>query len=673
MVAVATLLVVVTLSLVLVISSQRTRGGRGLCVTEHCALHAGLLHNALNRSIDACEDFHAHVCSKWSRPLERRELRDFDTSVMQDMVYSWLFGLETTLRDGSMIFPIARKALIMFETCMGNTSVYGSRVEEFRQFLNNLSLTWPEQPRAHVDALGALIRLAYHWRVELWVSMRVFLARRNSKTSNWIIEFRPAPQLPFFLKHHLSVNRAGGYSTYWSQFYQIITNTSPPDNLRLARDAANLEGSILKKLNEAIHVSPRVAAKFPISQVQTYTPNLASHRWLRPLQHITMLSPPLSAEDEIVVTNVKFLVSVGELFENYTNQEILSYLAWQFVEHYGPVADSRLLLSRYGDQATAERLRPAFCGIQVEAIYKLMLLSLGYTLHIKNSENDLIDRGFNRLVSAAIGLVNASSWLDPESRNIVTEKLLSATMNVWPPAKFLTNESLEEIYKNYPGPDQAKSFGGYWIRSMRSLRAIRGSPDYAYVSSLPHSYALPYLEYDYLVNKVDVAIGAIAHPLFYSKGTNAMFYGGIGFSLAFELLKALDREGLQWHPNGQLVSSILSESSRSVYETRENCLNRSEESDRNLFPEIPALEIAYSVYLDASKNAENELQISEDLTETQVFFLTMCYMTCSREGFSNPYSANCNKLVRNSLAFANAFECPLGSKMNPAKKCTFFG
>nr|XP_050027922.1 neprilysin-1-like [Dermacentor andersoni] len=592
---------------------------------------------------------------------------------MQDMVYSWLFGFETTLREGSKIFPIARIALIMFQTCMGNSSVYGSTIEEFRLLLNNLSLAWPEKPRADVDALGALISLAYHWRVELWVSMRVFSARRNAKTSNWIIEFAPAPQLPFYLRHHRSVNRHGGYSTYWSQFYQVFTNTSPTDNLRHARDAANLEGNILKKLNEALHVSPRDAAQFPIGEIQKYTPNLAFSRWLRHLQHTTTLSPALTVKDEIVVTNVKFLATVGELFQNYTNQDILSYLAWQFVEHYGPIADSRLLLSRYGDQRTADRLRPAFCATQVEAVYKLMLLSLAYTLHIKNSEKDLIDRSFNRLVSAAVRLVNASGWLDPESRNAVTDKLLSATMQVWPPASFLTNESLEEIYKNFPGPGQAESFGGYWIRSLTSLRTIKRSPDYEYMSDLLHSYALPYLQYDYHVNKVDIAIGAVARPLFYSQGTNAMFYGGIGFSLAFELVKALDLEGLQWHSDGVLVSSILSESSRSVYEVKENCLNSSEESDRSLFPDIPALEIAYSVYLDASKNAENALQISEDLTETRVFFLTMCYMTCSREGFSNPSSANCNKVVRNSIAFANAFGCPLGSKMNPVKKCIFFG
>lgn len=671
-VAAAVLFVTVTLTFVYVILGHPTRRDRELCITKDCRLHAELLTQALNHSVDACEDFYAYVCSKWSPPNDRRLLRDFDTSVMEDMMFSWIFRLKKTLKEGSRTYPIGLKALVMFETCMGNISTYGSVLNGFRRFINSLDLAWPEQPKQEVDALSVIITLAYKWHVELWFSLRVFSAREGTKKHKWSVALEPAPLLPLYLRHHRTVIESELYVTYWSHFYQVFTNNSAPDNERRATEAARLEGEMLEALNNALLVSPKHAAAFPIIDIEKHTPSLASSRWLEHLQKTTALSPTLTNQDDMVVSNFEFLVVVGKIFRNYRNSQILDFLAWQYVQIYAPVADSRLLLLRFGDQTTADTLKPVFCGFHVEVVYKVMLLSMQFTLRIKSGENHLIDRHFNHLVSTAVRLVNASRWMDSGSRNVLTAKLEAVRLHVWPPAKYLANESLEAMYKDYPSPGGKKSFGEYWIASILNLRTTNRTPDYEYVMRLPVGYAEPYFQYDYIVNSVGVAIAAVAHPLFYSEGTTAMFYGGFGFSLAFELVKALDWEGLHWHPDGHVVSSILSASSEAAFDLREKCINVSGAGDQSVFPEIPALQLAYSAYLEASKDAEKEAPISQDFSEEQVFFLTMCYMTCKRKKSYHSFSANCNRLARNSLDFADAFGCPPGSNMNPLNKCVFF-
>ncbi|XP_037579763.1 neprilysin-4-like [Dermacentor silvarum] len=512
--------------------------------------------------------------------------------------------------------------------------------------------------------------MAYNWHIDFWFSVRIMTVNNGTATYKRHIAITPAPSLPLYLQHHRTVSKSGGYVAYWSQFYKVFANSSPVDGERQATEAGRLEGDILEALNDAFHVSPIEVAAFPISEIEVYTPSIASARWMQSLQTVTKLDPALRNQDEVVVRNVKFLLTVDELFNNYTNQQILEFLAWQFVEHYGPVADSRLLLARYGDQRTADILKPAYCGYHIEVVYKLMLLSIQFTLRIAQADQKQIDRGFNRMLWNAIRLVKASEWLDSESKHSVAAKIRTLRLAVWPPDKFLTKESLEELYQTYP--EHEKTFGNYWIKSIRSLRTTKKDSLYESVLRMPPNYAQPYFVYDYLLNTVRVAIAAIRRPLFYSKGTRAMFYGGIGFSLALEMVKALDREGLRWRPGVGIVPSIISEHSKDAFEERENCLN-SEEGKYGLFPEIPALQIAYSAFVDTTKETEKELPISNDFKETQVFFLTLCYMTCSKKGFINSFSANCNKLVRNSVSFANAFACPPGSKMNPLKKCMFFG
>ncbi|KAH7937187.1 hypothetical protein HPB49_008588 [Dermacentor silvarum] len=663
----AILMAVMAIALLLMSMHQPTL--KDLCIAEDCHVHAALLDNAINQSIDACEDFRAHVCSKWSPPGERRQLRDFDTSVLEDMVLSWLFGLEETLLKGSRKFPVGHKALLMFQSCMSGPSEYGSTLGQFLKFIEELGLSWPERPKQQIDALEVLLTLAHEWHVEFWFSVQIVLYGQGTREF-WRLSLEPAPQLPFYLQHHRSVINSGGYYEYWSQFYTAFTNSNPVNSERRATDAARLEGDILEALNQALHVSPRKATGFSLGEMEVYTPSIDSDRWLECLQKVTNMDPALKQRDDVVVSNVKFLLTVGELFGNYSNEQILAFLAWQFVEHYGPVADSRLLWTRYGDQTIADTLRPAFCGFHIEVAYKAVLLAMQFALKITKEDRLEIYRGFRRLSSKAVHLVNSSAWLDSESKDAMAAKLRRLELEIWPPAEYLTNESLEKVFHTYP--EHEKTFGSYWIKSIQSLRTTKKDSLYKRVRRLPLNYAQPYFVHDNFNNTVSVAIAAVSRPLFYSKGTRAMFYGGIGFSIALEVVKALDREGLRWDAAGN-VHSVISKNSTVAYDARDSCLNNSEERDDSLFPEIPAMEIAYSAFLDATKEAEKELPISQSFTETQVFFLTVCYMTCSLKGVINPFSANCNKLVRNSLAFANAFACPLGSKMNPLKKCTLFG
>lgn len=94
----------------------------------------------------------------------------------------------------------------------------------------------------------------------------------------------------------------------------------------------------------------------------------------------------------------------------------------------------------------------------------------------------------------------------------------------------------------------------------------------------------------------------------------------------------------------------------------------------SVFPEIPALEVAYAAYRRSFADGGEEMPqgIPGGLSADQVFFMTMCYMTCTLPGAVGTQSVDCNKAVRNSEAFAQAFRCTPGSPMNPKKKCTFF-
>ncbi|KAH6936317.1 hypothetical protein HPB50_015950 [Hyalomma asiaticum] len=667
----ATLFLVVTCFL-LIQAANHPRRKEVLCLTDDCVQHANLLMRAAEPNIDACDDFRAHVCSKWSPHHQGKQLKDFDGSAMKDMVFSWHSAMKETLEKGSQVFDVGKKPLAMLESCMSNVSSYGSTIVQMQEFMRDyFQLSWPKPPRRDIKAIGVLIKLAYALQAPFWFAVRPSKSHRGGTEGRWSMILTPAPLIRQYFLQYRTVRGSGlpAYVKYWRDFYSAFSSDTTEASEERAIQAEGLEGRILKVLSDAVETLPKHVVVLPLGQLDTYTPTVNSSDWLSYLQLYTKLKPALSERDVALITDRALFVTVGELLKNYTNEQILDFLGWQFVQRYAPVADSRFLISVYGDNETAMALRPAFCGYHVEVSYKVLLLSLRFVAET-NSVRKVVDEGYNRLLSMASRLLNESTWLDSESKAVVAEKLASVKLRLWPPAAFLDNANLERTFKNFPINQQA--FGDYWIRSIDGMTKLKKTQEYEEVLDMPLNSALPYFEYDYIENAVGVAIGAISFPLVYKKGTKAMFYGGFGFSAAFQLAKALDQEGIHWHPDGFHVESILTQSSKEAFERRQRCLSESTDGKQSLFPEIPALEIAYAAFRDDVGDPRRAIRISDQLNELKVFFMTICYMTCTRSGTYNPFSADCNKLARHSSAFAKAFRCRVGSKMNPKRKCTFF-
>ncbi|KAK8775207.1 hypothetical protein V5799_031448 [Amblyomma americanum] len=426
----------------------------GFCVTDDCLFHASLLKDTRGTKFDPCNDFSAHVCFNWSPPKQREDIRDFGTSAMVDMVYSWLLDLSTTLQEGSKAFPVANKALAMLESCMSNASTYGTDLKNFREFLNNLSLPWPNPPRQDVDALGVLVNLAYNWQAPFWFEVSVSLVRKGAFKGRRSIILAPAPLITLYRQQHRAVIREGkdAYFKYWMHFYVALFGDAKSANKKRALQTADMEGDIFDTIYEALYVSPKYSAVFLIEDLEMYTAHINSRRWLQQLQGGTALNPKLTDQDVVVTTNAHFLKTVAILFNRYTNDDILDFLGWQFAQHYTPVSDSGLLVARYGDRRTARSLRPAFCGFHfhIEVPYKVFLLSLRFASRLTQSDKELVDAGFDRLVSTAVYLVNDSTWLDSESRALATDKLRAASLRLRPPAKFLNDTNMEELFQAFP-------------------------------------------------------------------------------------------------------------------------------------------------------------------------------------------------------------------------------
>uniref|UniRef100_V9IG51 Neprilysin n=2 Tax=Apis cerana TaxID=7461 RepID=V9IG51_APICE len=97
--------------------------------------------------------------------------------------------------------------------------------------------------------------------------------------------------------------------------------------------------------------------------------------------------------------------------------------------------------------------------------------------------------------------------------------------------------------------------------------------------------------------------------------------------------------------------------------------------------DIGALQISYKTWHTLTNGKDRSLPGLEGLRASQLFFISAAQTYCSNMtaeayilsvelDYHTPQPERVNGIMMNSQAFADAFRCPLGTKMNPPNKCT---
>ncbi|KAH7938212.1 hypothetical protein HPB49_021746 [Dermacentor silvarum] len=628
------------------------------CETEGCLLHARLLTEKLSKTIDPCKDFSAYVCSAWSRVGDYRE--QLKTPIDSILYYRFV-RFSKMLAAGAEKLPVGRKAEVMHQSCMGPYSRGNTSFENFRRLMKAMNLSWPEDPGEDVNALGVMLSLSYRWQISIWITVA-------GKDAYWRLGIGPAEYIQLLRNQYASVRSSGGYAEYWNGYYYALrTSDSQPLDKPAIERIADAEGDILGHLLRSLATREKNPAVVPIASMGNITASLSSLTWLEQLNLHLDLRPKVAADDKVLVSDMAFLTAFGDLFVTYSHQQLLSHLSWLFVQTYAPISDRKLQVVRFGDSEKAGLYKPIFCAFHVESTFKMLVFALNYVSGFTQSDREKVTTAIGSLISAGVRELNRSTWLDEESKTSAAEKLTSVRVTVWPGQLWLGNEFLSKLYSDFPSNDS--SFGDDWIKARLAMAKKNRTDNFEATLSLPSNFPPAKYRYNYIRNNIEIPIGIVDKPLFYKDGTNAMFYGGLGFLIALEMVRALDKVGLRWNQNGSETTSIFSEASMKAFEEKDACLK--DEGSSSIFPEVPAVEIAYAAFADAVREDKGALTI-RGLPEEKVFFMTLCYMMCKARDAQRFSGVDCHKVIRNSPSFHKVFKCPEGSKMNPTKKCSFF-
>ncbi|KAI8972991.1 hypothetical protein BDB01DRAFT_808279 [Pilobolus umbonatus] len=200
-------------------------------------------------------------------------------------------------------------------------------------------------------------------------------------------------------------------------------------------------------------------------------------------------------------------------------------------------------------------------------------------------------------------------------------------------------------------------------------------------------------------NEIVIPAGILQSPMYGSYFPDYLNYGAIGMVIGHELTHAFDDSGRKFDGNGYLVDWWTNETS-TRFEEKAQCfidqyskfnitsanktiyVNGKLTLGENLADNggLSASLLAYQKLRPNHDISEPKLPGLESLSPEALFFINFGRLWCHNERDKrseqmiyidehSPPFARVNGVIQNSPSFAKAFSCPVGSPMNPEKKC----
>ncbi|KAK8763924.1 hypothetical protein V5799_033467 [Amblyomma americanum] len=634
-----------------------------LCITPGCRHHADVIAAWVNTSVDPCEDFEAYACSRWA---SKSRDRPHGTAMMAVAENSWIEDFRPRLEQATQSIHLARQLEVLFDTCVKRRPAEHAitEISQIKEFMRELKLRWPQPPLQGVEPLGVIFNLVFNWAINIW--FRGYL-ETNDKGDSRNLVLQPGTLFSERWAFAQDVFNVNAYVKYWTGFHLMFAPGEAVRSHVEISKMATMEENIYRDFIRAENSSLKNPAYIHLEAIRDYTPHIPTHQWLDALNNYLVGQGQFLASDGVTAADVDLLRAVNNLFANFSREQLLDHISWEFVQLLAPLASSDFLVAKLGDKSRAKIEVNHFCATEIDRAYRWLVTAALLLPRFDVTARAAMDEELENITHTAIAKVSSLSWADNTSAQTVADRLQNIRVTIWPPNSLLTNTELDETFGSWFRKDF--TFTQHFILALRNWQRFRMNPSYKSTADSPPPFELPFLNYDPVSNAVRISAAALFLPWYHFEESKATFYGGFGFTFAGKVVRSFDGFTLAFDRMGKLLKTWPSAAWKEASEDKAQCLRPEFDT---FFPEIPALEIAHAVYLASQRDGLRSLPIAKGWSPDRVFFVTACFTMCSMPTTLSRFRLACNKAMMNSAPFAKAFDCPVYSKMNPPRKCTYF-
>jgi len=296
-------------------------------------------------------------------------------------------------------------------------------------------------------------------------------------------------------------------------------------------------------------------------------------------------------------------------------------------------------------------------------------------------------------------MVNTSQWMQTETKKLALVKAKEMLSLIGYPDWIANDTALDEYYEQLELTDQdsypkiiEKLTQWGQQRAFRKLIEPVDRSEFGVSSAVVNAF------YSSLKNAITFPAAILQAPFFDRGFPKSMNYGGIGSVIGHEITHGFDDQGSQFDGTGNLQNWWDPLTAMQFF-NRTQCIveqygaydvpgtglkvNGRLTQGENIADNGGIKEAfkAYRRHVNKLGHEEARLPGMAAYTHDQVFYLSYAQAWCGhskvesviRSVLSDPHSPvlfRVNGVVANQPEFSTAFRCPIGTPMNPVKKCT---
>ncbi|XP_039304960.1 membrane metallo-endopeptidase-like 1 [Solenopsis invicta] len=398
-----------------------------------------------------------------------------------------------------------------------------------------------------------------------------------------------------------------------------------------------------------------------------------------------------------------YVANLVTLLDETSSRTIVNYIHWNFLSNIIKTTTSEMKKLYYEWEKKQKNDNAQIFGMPkrlfAECLQKKEMRDIAAYEYVKNHFSDEITTIASDMLDdiqkEVEDEIKKTDWLNDDTKDIILAKLINMKKFIGYPDWYKNNTIVKKYFQGLTVInsyyENTLSFNRY--SKWKSLRQMPNENDVLMISPI-----LVNAVFDDFLDALGLSAADFQSPLFAYDRPQVINYGVIGVIMAHEVNHGFDNYGYTYNKKGKLIN--LSSAVTEEHDKRTECFveqfnnySISKESNYKIndygkktigdnIADTMGLEAAFRAYKRRERECEKMdtvLPGHEDITNDQLFFLSFANIFCEditnrtlEEAKSDMHSIGRLRVigsVSNSRDFAKAYNCPVGSAMNPEKKC----
>ncbi|ORX49389.1 zincin [Hesseltinella vesiculosa] len=696
-----------------------------VCTTPGCVLTAAQILQDIDTTVDPCEDFYAFTCNNWARhhniPDGKPETSSFQALYIanKEVIRSLLTQdrgsfdqqLEKTLPDPEKLVDKQNfyKVKDLYDSCMNETVIDQRGAEPLLPLIKDLYKAFPAEndlsPHSLTKTLALLMKQGVSPLFQVYVE-----ADPVNPDISMIYTSQSGLTLPN--KHYYDDKKyLDALRTAVTKTLAIVLPVKKEAVDSVAQQVVDVEEQLALISDELEDLSDPIKSNNPTS-ISNLTKLAPKVDWDLLLTDLVPATAP--HQDMVIVSSPAFVEKLNKLLGKTSNEALQSYFIWQLVSAYTSVLGEEVRkpaeeLNSFVQGTSVKSMPPRWdtCLSHVDDsvgfLAGRLFVQETFSGNIKERADDFVAS----IKEAFLERLPQLDWLDDATRDKAYEKVDKFVQKVGYPTQSPDVTSPISLSEYYSGLhiDRDDFFNNYVqtvkFQVKQQWDKVGKKTDKQVWLMNPQEvnayYNPPY-------NEIVFPAGILQNPFFGKDYPDYLNYGGIGTVVGHELTHGFDNGGRHFDSNGRL-EDWWSNATSNAFDERAECfvkqydqftvdagngekvhvkgkqtLGENIADNGGIGESFSAWKKRYDSDPLSEKYNNQHLPGLDNFTPEQLFFINFGRIWC---GKTTPERAKQRVLidvhspgkyrtigsVQNSKHFAEVFQCPVGSPMNPAKKC----